>query len=165
VGDWECPKGAWWVNSPPIASHRALSCLGTQQFAITVNACPITVDEGHGVAADRTVRRRSFIESRQDRKLNIVFVHLYPVRVYDHTDRRRLRLCFAPAFRDGQFEQHFILRFSRAHFQLQGLFGTFPAGHADERQPPVDDRRRHGTHRMPIGKFLTVWGRNIHFAV
>ena len=74
-------------------------------------------------------------------------------------------VCFAPAFLDGQFEQHFILCFSRAHFQLQGLFGTFPAGHADERQPPVDDRRRHGTHRMAIGKFLTVWGRNIHFSV
>ena len=60
---------------------------------------------------------------------------------------------------------YFILPFSRAHFQLQGLFGTFSAGDADERQPPVDDCRWNGTHCMTIGKFLTVWCRNVYFTV
>ena len=79
MAEWESPVRAWWVNPPPSADRCALSCLGTQQFAITIDAGPVTVDEGHGVAADRAVRRRSFINSRQDRKFNIVFVHLYPV--------------------------------------------------------------------------------------
>ena len=176
MAEWESPVRAWWVNPPPSADRCALSCLGTQQFAITIDAGPVTVDEGHGVAADRAVRRRSFINSRQDRKFNIVFVHLYPVANGELNTTLPpgevvSRLAFA--LPDGQFElpppcmclKYFILAFSRAHFQLQGLFGAFSAGHADERQSPIDDRRRNGTHCMAIGKFLTVWCRNVHFAI
>lgn len=47
----------------------------TKQFPVAIDAGPIAVDERHGIAADRTVRRRSFVEAREDRELNIVFVH------------------------------------------------------------------------------------------
>ena len=47
----------------------------SKQFPVAIDAGPIAVDESHGIAADRTVRRRSFIDAREDRELNIVFVH------------------------------------------------------------------------------------------
>ena len=37
--------------------------------------------------------------------------------------------------------------------------------HPDKRQPSVDDGRRHGTHGMPVGKILSVLGRNVDFSI
>src|SRR5262245_66637502 len=48
------------------------------------------------------------------------------------------------------------LSFSRTHFQLQGFLRALAAGYADEGQPPIDDRCRHGANRMAIGEFLPV---------
>src|SRR5512134_1843588 len=54
----------------------------SKQFAVAVDTRPVAVDKGHGIATDRTIGRRPFVESRQDRQFDIVFVHdvAYPSR-------------------------------------------------------------------------------------
>ena len=42
--------------------------LRSQQFAVAVDAGPISVDERHGVATDRAIRRRSLVQDRQRRQ-------------------------------------------------------------------------------------------------
>ena len=54
-----------------IASARFRS----QQFAVAIDTGPVAVDKGHGIATDRTVRRRPFVDSRENWKLDIVFIH------------------------------------------------------------------------------------------
>jgi len=47
----------------------------SQQFAVAIDTRPVAVDKGHGIATDRTVGRRSFVDSRKNRKFDIVFIH------------------------------------------------------------------------------------------
>src|SRR5690349_8167699 len=54
---------------------------------------------------------------------------------------------------------------SRFHLELQRFFGTLSARDPDKSQTTVDDRRRDGTHRMAIRKFLAVRGRDVDFTI
>lgn len=93
-----------------------------QQFTIAIDTSPISVDEGHGIAADRAIRWRTFGEEREKiRELVIVFFH-------------------GP-----------LLPFSLFNFQLNGLLRALPARHTDERQAPIDDGGGHGPDRMAVG--------------
>ena len=47
----------------------------SQKLAVAIDTSPVAVDERHGIAADRAIRRRSFVESWENRQLYIVFVH------------------------------------------------------------------------------------------
>ncbi len=63
------------VHAAPPRAPARLARFGPQQFAVAIDTGPIAVDKRHRVAADRTIRRRSLVESRQDGQLDIVFVH------------------------------------------------------------------------------------------
>ena len=58
-----------------MGDHCTLPGLRPQELAIAVDTGPIAVDKRHRIAADRTIRRRTFIEFRKDRQFDIVFVH------------------------------------------------------------------------------------------
>src|SRR3989475_9511347 len=45
------------------------------------------------------------------------------------------------------------------------FFGTLAAGHADEGQTAIDDRRGDGPDRMPLGQLLSVRRIDIHFPI
>lgn len=44
-----------------------LACLRSEQFSVAVDAGPITIDKGHGVAAHGTFRRRALVDAREIR--------------------------------------------------------------------------------------------------
>jgi hypothetical protein len=50
-----------------------------EQFSIAVDTGPISVDERHGIAADRAVGWRTLVKKRKIRELDIVFVHDLPI--------------------------------------------------------------------------------------
>jgi hypothetical protein len=60
---------------PSSDSLEHLARFWSKQFAVAVDTGPVTVNKGHGIAADRTIGRRPFVESRQYRQLDVVFVH------------------------------------------------------------------------------------------
>ena len=107
----------------------------SQQFAVAIDAGPVTIDERHGIAADRAIRRRPLgNEWEKIRKLNILFVH---------------RLLPFPLFQ----------------LQLNRLFRALPARDTDKGQPPIDDRGGHRTDGMAIGQFLAVFRGDIDFPI
>lgn len=54
----------------------SLARFRAQQFAVAINAGPIAVDERHGIAADRAIRRRPLGDEREKiRELIIIVVH------------------------------------------------------------------------------------------
>lgn len=118
-----------------MAGYSTLPGLRAQELAIAIDAGPIPVDEGHGIAANRTIRWRTLGKKWEKiRQLVIVFVH------------------------DS-------LPFPLFYFELKGFFRTLAARHADKRQLAIDNRRGHGTDRMAIGQLLSVFRRNIHFPI
>src|SRR6476469_11115607 len=52
----------------------------SQQFAVAIDTGPVAVDKGHGIATDRTVGRRSFVDSGKNGQFDIVFVHHFTCR-------------------------------------------------------------------------------------
>ena len=56
----------------------------SQEFTVAIDAGPVAVDKGHGIATDRTVRRRSFVYSGKngqfDVEFDVVFVHHFTWR-------------------------------------------------------------------------------------
>ena len=56
-----------------------LAGLRAQELAVAIDAGPIPVDEGHGIATDRAIRRRSLGDEREKiRELIIIVVHSAP---------------------------------------------------------------------------------------
>lgn len=58
-----------------MAGYSTLPGLRAQELAVTIHAGPIAVDEGHGIAADRAIRRRTFGNERKIREFILIFVH------------------------------------------------------------------------------------------
>lgn len=112
-----------------------LSGLRAQELAVAIDAGPVAVDEGHGIAADRAIRRRPLGKEREQiRELDIVFVHeLLPLALFQ--------------------------------LQLNRLFRTLPARHPDERQSPVDDGGGYRTNGMAIRQLLAVFRGDINFPI
>ena len=137
----EIRKRSSCITNPFLMVHMCtLARFRPEEFAVAIDTGPIPVDKGHRIAADGTIRRWPLVESWKDGQLDIVFIH------------KSRRGCLP-------------LGLTRAHFQLQGFFGTFPAGYPDEGQPSVDDGSRHCPDGMTIGEFLAVRGRNVHFTI
>ena len=61
-------------HSALIAHH--LPRFRAHQFAVAILAGPVSVHEGHGIAAEGTVGRRSLVEDGQGRKLDIQLIVL-----------------------------------------------------------------------------------------
>src|SRR5574338_153006 len=55
----------------PHSSFPESSRFRAEELAVTVDATPIAVDKRHRLAADPAIRRRSFVDRRKNRKLNI----------------------------------------------------------------------------------------------
>lgn len=128
-----------WVKAtgddPQHGGYCTLPGLRPQEFAVAIDAGPVTVDEGHGIAADRAIRWRPLgNEWKKIRKLVIVFVHGFlPFPLFD--------------------------------LQLNGLFRALPTGNPDECQLAIDNRRRHGTDRMAVRQLLAILRGDIHFPI
>ena len=59
-----------------IAGYSTLPGLRAQELTVAIDAGPIPVDEGHGIATDRAIRRRSLGDEREKiRELIIIVVH------------------------------------------------------------------------------------------
>src|SRR6476469_2498957 len=52
----------------------------SQQFAVAIDSGPVAVDKGHVIATDRTVGRRSFVDSGKNGQFVFVFVHHFTWR-------------------------------------------------------------------------------------
>src|SRR6188768_1081812 len=65
-------------------SRTASSRFRSQKFPVAIDTGPVAVDKGHGIATDRTVRRRSFVDSGKngqfDVEFDVVFVHHFTWR-------------------------------------------------------------------------------------
>src|SRR5581483_8981087 len=57
-----------------ITDGSRLPGFGTQQLAVTIDAAPVAIDERHGVAADAAFRRRTLVDDRKRRELDVLFV-------------------------------------------------------------------------------------------
>ena len=49
-----------------LLTERHSAGFRSKELTIAIDTGPITIDEGHGIAADRTIRRRSFVDAWED---------------------------------------------------------------------------------------------------